>query len=94
MIRFGCMLVLLTAPIAAYAECSSEDRSELAQMDYSEAQIDAQCNSGQNAFAPPQGAETYSCKTQYGSCQLPSATAAGNSCVCDSEYGPLPGVAE
>ena len=53
MIRFGFLLVLLMAPAAAYAECASEDRIELAQMGYTEAQIDAQCNSGQNAFAPP-----------------------------------------
>jgi hypothetical protein len=73
MIRFGCMLVLLMAPVAAYAECSSEDRIDLAQMGYSEAQIDAQCNSGQNAFAPPQSPEATYCKTQYGYCPLPSS---------------------
>ena len=94
MTRFGCMLVLLIAPIAAHAECSSEDRIDLAQMGYSEAQIDAQCNSGQNAFAPPQGQAASYCKTQYGYCQVPSSTAAGDSCVCESDYGPLPGIAE
>ena len=94
MTRFGCVLILLMAPIAAHAECSSEDRIDLAQMGYSEAQIDAQCNSGQNAFAPTQGSEAAYCKTQYGYCPLPSSTVAGSSCVCESELGTLPGIAE
>jgi hypothetical protein len=94
MIRFGFLLVLLTAPAAAYAECASEDRIELAQMGYTEAQIDAKCNSGQSAFAPPQDSAAGYCATQYGYCQLPYSAPVGSSCSCDSQYGPIPGVAQ
>jgi hypothetical protein len=93
MVRFGLLLALLMAPTVAFAECASEDRIALAQMGYTEAQIDAQCNSGQNAFAPPADAAGY-CVTQYGYCPLPSSAPAGTSCSCDSQYGPIPGVAQ
>jgi hypothetical protein len=94
MIRLGFLLALLMVPAVANAECASEDRIELAQMGYTEAQIDAKCNSGQNAFAPPPDAAAGYCATQYGYCPLPYSAPAGSSCSCDSQYGPIPGMAQ
>jgi len=92
--RLALALVLSMVPAAARADCSSEDRAELAQMGYTTEQIDAQCGSGQNAFAPPTGQAASYCQTAYGYCALPSLAAAGDSCMCESQYGPIPGVAQ
>ena len=81
-------------PAAALADCSSEDRIEMAEEGLSEAQIDAQCNSGQNYFAPPQSYGTATtCVTQAGSCELSQSGQLGGACYCQSPNGPIYGVA-
>lgn len=93
-LTFGTILCV-AMPTAALADCSSEDRIALAEMGYSEAQIDQQCSSGQNAFAPPPtyGSAT-TCATQWGSCPLSQPGQPGAGCWCPSPYGPIPGVAQ
>jgi hypothetical protein len=95
MIRFGLLLLALSlASAAAHAECSSEDRASYAQMGYTEAQIDAQCNGGSAPSDSSPGPEATVCATPAGYCPLSSSMAAGNGCMCDSQDGPIAGVAQ
>jgi hypothetical protein len=95
MVRFGLFVFALSlAPAAAHAECSSEDRISYAQMGYTEAQIDAQCNGSSAPVDGPQSFAAAVCVTPAGYCPLSSSMAAGSSCICDSQDGPIPGVAQ
>jgi hypothetical protein len=94
MSRFAFAAALLMAPSIAWAECASEDRAAMAQMGYTTTQIDALCNSVQDAFAPPQAAEAFYCTTQYAFCPLQAPAPVGSPCLCASLYGPIPGIAE
>ena len=95
MTRFGiCLFALSLAPAAAHAECSSEDRASYAQMGYTETQIDAQCNGGSAAVDPSPGPEAAVCATPAGYCPLSSSMAAGSGCICNSQDGPIAGVAQ
>jgi hypothetical protein len=80
----------------AFADCSSEDRIELAEEGYSETQINQQCSSGQNAFAPPPGyGAAMTCVTQWGSCALSQPSQPGFRCACITPYGnEIAGVAQ
>ena len=89
-------ILFLSMPQRALADCSSEDRIELAEEGYSEAQIDEQCSSGQNAFAPPPsyGSAT-ACVTQWGTCALSQPSQPGFGCSCTAPDGnEIPGVAK
>jgi len=95
MLRFGLFLLALSlAPVVAHAECSSEDRISYAQMGYTEAQIDAQCSGGSAPADPSAGPEAAVCATPAGYCPLSSSMAAGSGCICDSQDGPIAGVAQ
>jgi hypothetical protein len=85
-------LTLLLLPLAVHAECASEDRIDMALAGLTQEQIDAQCGSDQNYYAPPQDIPAAYCVTQFGSCPMPYAVPRGASCSCDSPGGPIPGV--
>jgi hypothetical protein len=94
-LTLACIL-FVSMPLAALAVCSSEDRIELAEEGYSEAQINAQCSSGTNAFAPPPdfGLGTV-CVTQWGSCSLPQPSWRGHGCSCTTSDGnEIPGLVQ
>jgi hypothetical protein len=95
MIRFGLFLFALAlAPTLAHAECSSEDRASYAQMGYTEAQIDAQCNGGSAPADSSPRLEAAVCVTPAGYCPLSSSMVAGSGCLCDAQDGPIAGVAQ
>jgi hypothetical protein len=87
--------ICLLLPHVAMAICSTEDRIDMAQMGMSTAQIDAQCNSGINFYAPPPGFQPSAtlCVTAYGACAMATQIPVGSYCECFGPYGRLPGVA-
>lgn len=92
--RHALLLALLLAPLAARAECSREDRTDMMQMGVSDEQIDAVCNIRPEAGSPAGGDNAFYCATVNGYCPLPGVEAAGLACSCDTAYGPVPGVTE
>lgn len=89
------MLVLsLLAPTAVRAECTGEDRVDMAQMGMSDEQIDTICNIRPEAGGPARDGEAFYCATADGYCPLPDMTSAGLSCICETAFGPVPGVTE
>lgn len=78
---------LLLLPNDYALACSSEDRIALAQMGYTEAQIDAQCGSGGNPFVTPSMPTARVCVTQVGSCYLGDQIPVGSQCWCPTRFG-------
>jgi hypothetical protein len=95
MIRFGfLLLLLLSAPLTARAECEPEERAALARQGYTPSQVDAVCDITEDDFpAPAAGTATY-CETDDGFCPLATPTPIGTPCSCATQYGAVPGTAE
>lgn len=81
------MVLWLLLPGRQAVACSSEDRIALAQMGYTEAQIDAQCGSGGNPFVTPSMPTATMCVTPAGSCYMAQQLQVGSYCWCPTAMG-------